>query len=344
MTEQPANESEARTPLKVVAPTYALGRHLQDIGRHPVLLFGNTSSGKSTILMSLIAALRQHEDVDVTLGDPIYPVGHARRDEAHDWAVDFFQRRAEAFIHNGEILPATEVTYPFLIPIDIHRTHAAQPMRLAILEGKGEWYEPSPTGASMYQAFQEEVANVVKFYDRGLSAIFVAPCFDYDDDRRMRAADIGLMGALEHYQRLRERREMDSLLFLLSKWDVHAAPISDPKFGTPDADDILSVLDRQFPDAWRKFKAMPRALGNERWFFMQYVAGYIVDEANHDPPERQLAAFQQYPKILLNWLYGNASETGDVVKRREVLFPDAQLPTRVRIRILQQVTNFILAR
>jgi len=35
-----------------------------------------------------------------------------------------------------KILPATEVPYPFLIPIDIHRTHAAQPMRVAVLEGK----------------------------------------------------------------------------------------------------------------------------------------------------------------------------------------------------------------
>lgn len=343
-------ESVSALPAKLApsATVFPLGERLHKLGRHPVMLFGTTSSGKSTILMSFIANLMHNPDVSIKLGEPIYPSTNPMRQVEMEFAQDFFERRTEKFLHDKEVLTTTLTPSPLFIPIDIQRTRDETPTKFAFLEGQGEWYERSnqPKG-TMYQDFRAEVADVLKFYDANLSAVFVAPCSSLDNEKRMRDNDIGLMGALNAYQRYRSRQDEDSLLFLMTKWDVYANPLTNSRFGQLEPSDVSQVLDRQYPDSWRAFQAMPRPLRNDRRFFMQYCAGYLVDEANHAPPAKQKDVFERYPRTLLNWLYGNATRTVSAngrTSRERILFNDVVSPDAVRVRYIDRVTNFILAR
>jgi hypothetical protein len=347
--DPPASDPyEARDAKAAGRRVFPLGQRLHAINRHPVLMFGTTSSGKSTILMSFIANLMQNPDVSITLGEPIYPAGHERRDEAHRFALEFFERRAQDFIYGRSMLRTTEIPYPMFLPIDIQRSRDPLPVKFAFLEGKGEWYEPSAAArGSLYQELRDEVADVLKFYDSPLSGIFVAPCSDMDDVQRLRENDTGLMGALNAYRRYRMRRDDDSLLFLLTKWDIQANPINNPKFGHLDGAEVSGVLDTQYPDSWRAFQAMPRPLRNDHRFFMQYCAGYLVEEANRPPPMAKKAIFDRYPRTLLNWLYGNGTRIsiGSSGRTREnVLFDDVVVRNTLQIRYLERVTNLIFAR
>jgi hypothetical protein len=340
-----AESSRVPVPIASSTATYALGERLINIGRHPVMMFGTTSSGKSSILMSFINNLMSNPEVNIRLGEPIYPVGHPRREEAHNIAQDFFERKAQDFIHGRKLLQTTEAPYPLFVPIDIQRTHDLTPVKLAFLEGKGEWYEPQKQQmGSIFQDFREEVADVLKFYDGGLSAIFVAPCSDLDNEKRLRDNDVGLLGAINAYRRYRANQDEDTLLFLMTKWDVQANPLNNPLFGHLTADDVDRALRRQYPDSWPAFQTMPRPLQNDRRYFMQYCAGYLVDEANRPPPNNERYVFERYPRTLLNWIFGNATRkhtgTGRATRER-VLFDDVIAKDALRVRYFERVTNFI---
>jgi hypothetical protein len=325
-----------------------MGERLLSIGRHPVMMFGTTSSGKSTILMSFISNLMANPEVSITLGEPIYPEKSPNRSVAANFGHYFFERRAQDFIHGRQILNATELPFPIFLPINIQRVRDESPVRLAFLEGKGEWYEPSSASeGSIYQDFKDEIADVLKYYDDSLTAIFIAPYSALDDQVRLRQNDIGLMGALNAYRKYRSRQESDSLLFLLTKWDVHADPINDARFGYLNAADVADVLQQKYPDSWNAFQSMPRSMRNDRRYFMQYCAGYLVEEANRPPPESQRDIFERYPRTLLNWLYGNATRVtsrNGRSSRERVLFSDVLPRSTVQVRLVERVTNFILAR
>jgi hypothetical protein len=332
--------------------SFSLGQRLIELKRHPVLLFGTTAAGKTNIIMSLLRALKAAQ-IDVRLGQQILPPSHPDAAIVHGNAREIVERKYEAFVHGREIRGTTEVAAPFFIPLDLQRSDESEPVRLAIMEGKGEWYEPSgELGGSLYQGLKREVVDVLSNYSDPITVVFVAPyAFDGHDGTRQRNSDIGLTGAIQAYRDARGFGSKDSLLFLLTKWDVFANPRHEnPAFATVRGEQVRQLLSERYPDSWNAFQAIPRPLESEGRWFMQYVSAFYGDSGVAVPPRDLAPLFERYPKTLANWIYGNATRetvtlsSGELHSREKVLFGDVIEPGPVEISILRRPIQFLLRR
>jgi hypothetical protein len=331
---------------------FSLAQQLQDTERHPVIVFGATAAGKSTMLMSLIDYLKQeggNVGVGIELGEHIYPPAHPRRKTAHEAAINFYERHHENFRRDRQILRATVGDFPFYIPIDVTPTkRGSSAVKFAFLEGKGEWYERAPTKTgTRYQELKPEVYEVLENYALGLSVIFVAPYLvNNQDGSRLGDYGIGLLGMLQKYKHHRTAMQADSvkkdsLLFLLAKWDLYCDPLKNPQaFSQVRPDEVSQVLQGLYRESWNEFRALSQSRTGRR-FFMQYVAGNIGNGIVQEPPDELRPTFERYPKVLLNWLYGNATRFA-AAHRREVLFKD--FVPKVEISRLERAMNFVFAR
>ena len=318
-------------------------------GRHPVLVFGTSTSGKSTLLVSLFHCLSKNRDINVRLGEPIFDVGTAAGRATHDQATDLFDRRVSAF-EEGVVLNSTFLEHPFFVPVDVQPRGQTEPIRFAFMEARGEWFDPSQedTG-SIYRAMKEEIAEVLRNYPDAISVIHVAPYSILDDtNASTRESDKGLNGAIKSYLKHRDAKDQDFHLFLLTKWDQCAAPMKDsPRFSRVRAAEIKSVLNARYPRAWAEYHAMPLNGPVVRRYFMQYAAGHIRDGVVWDPPERHKHTFDRYPRTLWNWLYGNATEEkeGDALSfSRRILFRDVASRDGTHVTFIERITSFVRLR
>jgi hypothetical protein len=344
---QPAIGADAAAP----APTPRAGSladHLERTSRHPVIVFGIGASGKSTMLMSLVQALNRNSEVNAYLGDPIFPPGNDEAVEEHEQAIQFFERDAQQFAI-GELVPPTRHENPFFIPVDVQRKSDGRMVRLALLEGKGEWYAPIRGGTgSMFPKFKEDIADILSFYGESLSVLWVAPfSVGGGKDQDTQDSDLGLLGALNEYRKLRRSIAQDFHLFLLTKWDCKAEPLADdPSFSVVSAQKVERILEERYPNSWPNYQGLALQTSGRR-FFMQYSSGHIVQERVKVPPQRHRTAFDRYPRTVWNWLYGNATLTqidAEHSRKRATLFPDV-LPQPVRrAPFLERISRVLVSR
>ena len=323
----------------------SLAEHLQLSGRHPVIVFGATASGKTMMLVSLIEALNRSELVDVCLGAPILPENHPEAAETRKMAKAYFDAHAFSMAQ-GELLPSTQVQQPLLIPIDIARRDRGT-IRLALLEVRGEWFMPIKQGTeTRFPEFPSELAEIVELYGGSLSVIWVAPyCLVSTDDSDLTDSDFALVGALAEYRRRRRSMARDAHLFMLAKWDCVSSPVDDDTFGKVPPSRVRSILEERYPNAWPRFLGL--ALGSTgRRFFMQYSAAYVVDGSIRVPPYRHQRVFERYPRTVLNWLYGNATELDSHIgglRVRLQLFPEVLAQPGTRLSRPKQIARSLAA-
>jgi hypothetical protein len=343
-TQDPAQEARP-LPSPPVAPAKrggALADHLERTRRHPVIVFGIGASGKTTIMMSLVQAINRSGDVNIYLGDPIFPKNHSDATKTHEQAIIFFERHAQKFAM-GEIVPPTIFEEPYFIPLDIERKSDGRVVRLAFMEGRGEWYETIDADeGSMFPQFKHDIAEIMEYYGESLSVLWVAP---FEDNTL--ESDLGLVGALNEYRKHRRSVSQDFHLFLLNKWDCHAEPLADrPHFSIVFADMVETLLDDMYPKSWPQYKGLALQTTGRR-FFMQYASGHIVGDRVKVPPHRHRAAFDRYPRIVWNWLYGNATQTevdAEGNRARVILFPDVLPHAPRRVPLFERISRFVLAR
>lgn len=326
----------------------SLADHLARTRRHPVILFGVGASGKTTLLMSLVQALNRSSDVNIYLGNPILPKEDPEALEMHEQAITFFQRDAQAFAL-GELVPPTRFDKPYFIPVDVERKSDGRVVKLALLEGKGEWYAPIRGGkGSMFQKFKEDIAEILGLYGESLTILWVAPySIGGGQDEDTADSDLGLMGALDEYRRHRKSIAQDFHLFLLNKWDCHAEPLADKaNFSVVTAEMVEEIIEERYARVWPNYEGLALKTTGRR-FFMQYASGHIVGDRVSIPPKRHRAAFDRYPRTVWNWLYGNATQTDismDGERQRETLFPDVlPLPPK-RETVLEWISRKLLGR
>lgn len=342
MTDSAPGRRDLPAPIR---RPVSIAEALLESGRHPVIVFGGVASGKTMMLVSLIEALNRSASVDVHLGDPILPRGDPRSHQMHQWARYYFESHSQSMAR-GELLPTTQIDSPTFIPIDIVQINNPAPVRLALLEGRGEWYMPvvgSP--ATTFRDFMPDLADVIEKYPDGLSVIWMAPSCLFELDEGTEESDFALVGALAEYRRRRGRAmSLDSHLFLLAKWDCLSSPLTGENFGTVEDDIVRSTLDARYPNAWPRYQGLALGSAGQR-FFMQYVSAYVVENLVRFPPARHRASFDRYPRTLLNWLYGNATETETAGMRgRSVLFADVLRRPPPRATVIDRVLRFLLRR
>lgn len=313
-------------------------QRLEEDERHPVVVFGSSKSGKSTLIMSMINALEKSgRKGDVGVGVSFGSSFYAKRDingEAQMRAARYFYEAASTnFILGREALNTTQDELPFFIPLDLRiRGSGLKPVKLAILDGRGEWYEPTRSGPEPFQDIKEYIVEVMKNYTRGISVICVAPfSLGPSDEDNVRNSDAGLWAALNKYQELRSDSDDDALLFLLSKWDQVATPGRDDEFTHLTGEDVVTVAERRYSRAWDAFRNL--RVGEDDWekrCFMQYSACRFVEGRPSISPDLE-KDFLRYPRTVLNWIYGNARRFEFSVGRQVTelplnLFPDVIPP------------------
>lgn len=336
---QPSGRQTGITSGGRRAAVPSMSKRLEDDDRHPVLIFGSSQSGKSTMILSFINAIEKagrdgSTGVHVSFGRSFYATRDQRAEDQMADARRFYDVATHFFISDQQKAAATQVAIPFFLPLDLHkRQDGARPVRLAILDGRGEWYLPNyaEDGASFtFQNFDKDIVDVLRNYTRGISIICVAPFSHSDSDLHDTTdADAGLMNALDRYHELRPDayRSQDSLLFLLSKWDQEAMPQSDQRFQSASGVDIVRIVEQRFARSWDRFRSLP--IGPADWdrrSFMQYSSCQFIDGVPRI--QSHLAdSYHRYPRTVVNWMYGNARRfervTDEAVERlQEALFAD----------------------
>ena len=317
---QPAGAGPAAGPAveqgRKIEARHSLGDRLKQTQRHPVLIFGARQTGKTTFLMSLLQRVRRSEKMSWTQGDPIIPSGHESYASIQDETTNFLEWRVREFAMNHPV-PRTDFDFPFFLPINLKRADIAGDIKFALLEGKGEFYEPNEAGDQgrggqrFYKDLLPDVASVLRTYTESISMVYVAPYHGDSETERAKAAqdDLGLVGAIEAYAKHRGPVDQDRHLFLLTKWDLHANPErTGSKFSQVFPEDAEKVIQNIYPQAWRALCSLQGA--KFRRYYMQYSSGFIVGDEVRTPAARHGAAFDRYPSTVWNWLHRNAVESG----------------------------------
>lgn len=328
-----------------------LAQNLERTNRHPVLIFGSSGSGKSSLILSFIRTLQASRTVDIEFGEPVLDRAHPKSAEKHSEATRFYDWQTY-LMDRGE--PAHRSGLPFFVPIDVKpRNSRLPPVKFAFLDGRGEDYQPDENPeANLYKPLFEEIRNLLQTFSYGITIICVAPYSISDGhDRDTRDSNFGLLGAMRGYRELRKLRRNDFHLFLLTKWDQRAPPL-DPQeqFDRVYPGDVDTVLQERYRQSWGDFQALPlEGEAKDRRAFMQYSSGYYVDGYPHPPPDSFVRSFEHYPRTILNWLYGNATQfrianDKKTITLREILFEDVVPPGEPRVTLTDFFAGLLTSR
>lgn len=337
MAQRPDGGARPPGPVKLTHPMrrITLGKRLEDTNRHPVLIFGAGASGKSSLILSLINALNIAEEVNVVFADnePIFDDSygdfqkqrHAIARQFYDWGIYRWTAGQPPLPNIGE---------RFFIPIDIQpRNSLLPPVKFAILDGRGEDYGPNTQMdaeqgmvGDIRRPLGEEIKQLLQEFSHEITIIYVAPFSQHGAASEDTIdANAGLRHAIQEYSaaRVQALRANDSHLFLFTKWDEHAPPLmKGDLFAEPSSLDVADQLRIRYEGAWGQFCGLPvGGPARDRRVFMQYSAGYFINDRLHPPPDLVEETFRRYPRTVANWLYSRAARSS--LRQRQL---DADLP------------------
>ncbi|MCX7379991.1 MAG: hypothetical protein NT133_00920 [Alphaproteobacteria bacterium] len=299
--------------------TYMLNQRI-----HPVLVFGCVDSGKSYMLASTIAyAQRAGADYFQTaLGATPFPPGYPHRKERVEWAGHFMHVIVPSFL-NGRPIDNTKSDAPFFIPIEITHGRFPQPLKLALLESRGEWYQPDVSdakndGIRNFGGFKEEIANILRYYTDGISVIFVCPSNVQDGkgaddfDRNFECME----HFLDEYRKIRRIHKNDSVVLVLSKWESgYTTGSTDEAIWKPPQSAVISKL-RTSPASqkfWNAFRAMQGFVSGIK-VIVPFSCGWFRDDKREVIPGQDVAFFDNFAENLWKYILWNSPVT------REQLF------------------------
>jgi hypothetical protein len=337
------------------AGSISLCENLERTDRHPVLIFGSESTGKSNLILSFIEGLKTTKDVDCSLGAPVLDLANSNSAAKQQVAKQFFERGVYD-LARGEPIKAT-IGDPFFIPIDVKpKNNIFPPVKFAFLDGRGERFSVNDqsTGLDLFKELDPEVRDLLNNFPHGITIVYVAPySLAGDHARDTVTASFALVGAMSGYRthRAEVMRERDHHLFLMTKWDQHAPPTAgNHSFDQVNPEAVNALLDDRYRHAWGEFCGLPlHGVAQERRAFMHYTAGHFVNELPSRPPAYLAASYARYPRTVLNWLYGNAASfklkvDDEVVRLRKILFNDVVPPQETRVSITDWLAAILTAR
>lgn len=307
-----------------------LSERLIKQGYHPVLVFGAASSGKTMMLLSLMRYLSANPENDVTIspGDGIipssYPDAETRNEDGHRYFNEYL-----AEFRSGKVPEKSQQDLPFFVPLHLSvpkfGSSESSYVKLAFLEGQGEWYEMDGP-ASKFPTFKEEIENILKFHtEKGVSIIFVAPTFSSQEGNTEPAptqrVNDSIFGLINEVAKHRSPNELDAELFLLSKWDTtFREDLVTEGLAGDLYDGVASHIFGKrghYREAWAAYVNRAGVKGSRS--FMAHAScrvrgSDIVFDAKYQ------YAFDHFNRTLANWIFGNATQS--LTGQREQLFPD----------------------
>jgi hypothetical protein len=340
-----------------------LGAHLahalQEGGYHPVILFGTNFSGKTSLLLSLLATLIAEPRLatGLVLCDPILGSGSGIGRRLHDEARKLFEVMTQAFLE-GENIPATRLPLPFFVPVEL-RPAGKPPIRLAFLESNGEWYRPlrekgKPLVASerLFPQLRTEIEDLIASFQGGMSFLYLIPYTQgyvfaerdgMKDADEIESASLAIAGVIRAYDRIRaNHRVNDRHLMLVTKWDAHSTRDIDRAGGLQeDRPDLDEFAGRRYGKALAAFQGM--AVAPEQRSLNAYCAGLINERGllQLRPDDDVREVVMAYPVRLWNWLYRNALMASD--QPVVALFPEPPRPPAL-VRLWRRLLDFVSGR
>jgi hypothetical protein len=286
---------------------------------HPVVLFGNANSGKTSLLLSLFALLRTDPSLatGLELGDPIIATDSLFGRYLYDQAEGFFGKKTQDFIE-GRASPKTAIDLPFFVPI-IFRPENKPEIRFAFMESNGEWYRADRSTERLFPALRQQIEDFIACYQGPITFIHLLPYTQQivyggsgdqlTDATEMKEAQLAVVGALLAYQRARVNKQDDRHLVLVTKWDAHEREET-------DRTDVLVNTGEQpeafandhYEQAMAVFKGL--GLSSAQQNINAYCAGIMAGQNVIMPKrgEELREAVLNYPTQLWRWLYRSTME------------------------------------
>jgi hypothetical protein len=310
---------DLKGPQDAVSIGREIAQHLAAEGFHPVVTFGLTNSGKSSLLASLFTFLRLVPELKISfsLGPGLNSSSPDYDRFARENAKRFFYTSVQVFIA-GTGHEATRIPAPYFIPVIVRPPNLPE-MCFAFMESNGEWYDVERRNDSVnfFPDLRGEIEGMLRYYPKPMSLIYLAPCIQkesrhgalhqVDAAGDLRYADLALVGACESYNQIRRPTGVtDNHLLLASKWDAQASQhdrtIADVLYNSK-LDDVKRFLVSHYTQTLSHLSTLEGSLIDH------YCAG-IMDGRNVRRLSREdqlWSLVSGYPRRLWNWLYGNAT-------------------------------------
>lgn len=296
-----------------------LAEHMAEAGYQPIILFGNAASGKTTLILSLLAAIRTEAQLEAALflGDPILDT--SRKYGAFLWeqASLFFGLKTQQFLE-GTASPRTNIELPFFIPL-IFRPTGKPEARIAFMESNGEWYRADRQQNRFFPPLRTQIEEFLRNYAGGILFIHLLPYTqrvlystgqgDVNDAAELAEASLAVSGALQAYDAVRPDKRHDRHLMLVTKWDAHSPEGLDPVEALhDDPDEVAAFVAQRYSQAFIIFRGLgldPGQIGLNGYCAGQISANNVI-RAGHDSDLRE--AILRYPIGLWRWLYRQTLE------------------------------------
>ena len=311
-------------------------------GFHPVLIFGAPASGKTAFILSLIkyiyvgaassAQIRLSLDLfpneSSSIRGDLVENDRLRWSEIKKYANTLFNKQATDFLQANQIVAYTKVLYPFFVPIEITpKKEGLKPLKIAFLEGMGEWYKPQLGDESLspHKSFRPEILAFLENYPGAITSIFVAPyaleSYESIDDGesaasapKMRERDFGLYGLIDQLEKCRANQiESDNYLYLLTKWDIRCKSISNPEFIYKNTDILRDEIQSKFPMSFNRFQNIREisvqnsdVKQQNRKMVSAYCAGIMKASVMNLPMESRHRV-DHFSRKLWNYFYLNSN-------------------------------------
>ena len=318
--DYPASTSHKKTETDgLVSAGKTLAAALEAEGYHPVVVFGNAASGKTSLLLSLLAYIKTVPSLDCgfILGDPVLDVDTEYGNYLKILADQFFGRRTQDFIE-GRASPKTNIDYPFVIPL-ILRPRGRPEFRVAFVESNGEWYRPNRDDDRLFPALKTQLEDFLRSYQKGVSFLHLIPYTQtavrmsgsskIQDKEQIAEASLAIAGALTAYETVRLDKSRDRHLMLVTKWDAHKVPGSD-LYGVLNgpSDAALPFVSQNYGQAYAAYRGLN--LREDQCNLTVYCSGLISgqDVLTLSMDNDLRPSVLRFPRRLWGWLYRHALE------------------------------------
>lgn len=291
----------------------------------PVVLFGNAASGKTSLLLSLLAITRTETSLDtgVFLGDPILRSDSEYGRYLIESSEDFFGRKTQDFIE-GKAPPASKMDLPFFVPIAF-RPRLGREVKFAFMESNGEWYRPDRDSNRLFRRLKGQIEDFISNYQGGIVFIHLVPYTQRpvhganpdpaDDASQINEASLAISGALQAYESVRVNKRNDRHMMLVTKWDAHRPSDADRLDALTDhEEDVVAIVQNRYAAAFNSYRGL--SLEPSQLSMNGYCAGLMNERGavGLRKDDELRATVVKYPINMWRWLYksalANVGETG----------------------------------
>jgi hypothetical protein len=304
-------------------------------GYQPVILFGTAFSGKTSVVLSLLASIKTEPSLKagLFLADPLLSQDTEYGKFQAENAEAFFYRKTQDFIE-GTASPKTNIPLPFFIPVNL-RAEGKDQITFAFMESNGEWYRPDRTGDRLHPKLRGQIEDFLAYYQKGIIFIHLLPYTQQavrsasaditNDTQEVRDAALAVEGAVRSYERVRVDKRSDIHLMLVTKWDAHDTALGKSAvLEDVDVSAVEAFVHDRYDKAFTALCGM--GLDIDQVKINEYCAGIINDRGvvvlRRDNALRSVV--MSYPRQLWTFLYRSALRTRGMVEVNPFPAPPAR--------------------